>query len=62
MIYQPRLLVKILTPLFFYRENLFTNREILNKRAMMALRSLTCIKAPGAGSVKTPGLLFEQTW
>jgi hypothetical protein len=32
-----------------------TRRKIkLNKRAMMALRSLTCIKAPGTGPVLNP--------
>jgi hypothetical protein len=30
---------------------LFDNDYIYNKRAMMALRSLTCIKAPEAGPV-----------
>jgi hypothetical protein len=33
-----------------------------NKRAMMGLKSLTCIKAPRVGPILTHGLLFEQTW
>jgi hypothetical protein len=36
--------------------------KICNKRAMMALKSLTCIKAPGARPILNQGLLFEQTW
>jgi hypothetical protein len=32
------------------------------KRAMMALKLLTCIKAPEARPILTQGHLFEQIW
>jgi hypothetical protein len=38
------------------------NLDLSYKRAMMALKSLTCIKIPGARPILTQGLLFKQTW
>jgi hypothetical protein len=44
------------------KQQIYMLTDNLNKRAMMALKTLTCIKAPGAGPILTQGLLFEQTW